>query len=65
MSAKEAFKLASEQWVTLPTEKIFEEIYNSASKGYRSAHISGSGIEENQLLLLQELGYKVEVYGDS
>ena len=62
MSAKEALSLASQKWSTLPTEKIFEKIQTYASKGYRNAHFSDAYINGEQLLMLQELGYKVEIY---
>lgn len=62
MSAKEAFKLASQKWSTLPTEKIFEKIQMYASKGYLSAHFSDAYINGEQLQMLKELGYKVEIH---
>ena len=65
MSAKEALKLASQKWVALPIEKIFEEIQNAASKGYRNAHLTGVCINGEQLLTLQQLGYKVDIYENS
>ena len=62
MSAKDALKLASQKWSTLPTEKIFEKIQMYASKGYRIAHFSDAYITGEQILMLKELGYKVEIY---
>ena len=62
MSAKDALKLASKKWSTLPTEEIFEKIEKYASKGYRSAHFSDAYINGKQLMTLKELGYKVEIY---
>lgn len=62
ISAKEAIKLASRTWSTLPTETIFEKIQKNASKGYRSAHFSQAYISGEQLQMLKELGYNVEIF---
>ena len=62
MSAEEALKLASQKWSTLPTEKIFEKIQTYAQKGYRDVHFSDAYINGEQLAMLEELGYKVEIY---
>lgn len=62
MSAKEALKLASKKWSTLPTEQIFEKIEKYARKGDRSVHFSDAYINGLQLTTLRDLGYKVEIY---
>lgn len=62
MSAKEAHNLASQKWSILPTDEIFEKIEKYAKKGYRDAHFSNAYINGKQLLMLRELGYKVDIY---